>query len=127
MCLSTAGWTNRACIGCKLFKPVRRHRGASQALAGSQQAKTSSVDLQANDAFQSAINASRKATDPVMGDGARRGPSIRINRGTAAEQVLAAELHGRQDSGDALSMMVSSMVHMVQAGKTRSTSSRWSA
>jgi hypothetical protein len=62
-----------------------------------------------------------------MGDGARRGPSIRINRGTAAEQVLAAELNGRQDSGDALSMMVSSMVHMVQAGKTRSTSSRWSA
>lgn len=127
MCPSTAGWTNRACIGCKLFKPVRRHRGASQALAGSLQAKTSSVDLQANDAFQSAINASRKASDPAMGDGARRGPSIRINRGTAAEQVLAAELNGRQDSGDALSMMVSSMVHMVQAGKTRSTSSRWSA
>ena len=45
----------------------------------------------------------------------------------AAEQVLAAELNGRQESGDALAMMVSSMVHMVQAGKTRSTSSRWSA
>ena len=85
------------------------------------------MDLQANDAFQSAINASRQAAGPALGDGARRGPSIRINRGTAAEQVLAAELNGRQDSGDALSMMVSSMVHMVQAGKTRSTSSRWSA
>jgi len=50
-----------------------------------------------------------------------------MNRGTAAEQVLAAELNGRQESGDALSMMVSSMVHMVQAGKTRSANSRWSA
>jgi hypothetical protein len=50
-----------------------------------------------------------------------------VNRGTAAEQVLAAELSGRQESGDALSMMVSSMVHMVQAGKTRSSGNRWSA
>ena len=113
MCLSTAGWTNRACIGCKLFKPVRRHRGASQALAGSLQAKTSSVDLQANDAFQSASNASRRT------------PGIRVNRGTAAEQVLAAELSGRQESGDALSMMVSSMARMVQAGRT--SDSRWKA
>ena len=79
------------------------------------------MDLQANDAFQSAINASRDASNE------RRGPSIRVNRGTAAEQVLASELKGRQDSSDALSMMVSSMVHMVQAGKTRSSSSRWSA
>ena len=79
------------------------------------------MDLQANDAFQSAINASRDAS------GERRGPSIRIDRGTAAEQVLASELKGRQESSDALSMMVSSMVHMVQAGKTRIASSRWSA
>jgi hypothetical protein len=89
--------------------------------------KTSPVDLQANDAFQSALNASRPCSNPALGDGARRGPSIRINRGTAAEQVLAAELNGRQDNSDALSMMVSSMVHMVQAGKTHSASSRWSA
>ena len=118
---------SRACIGCKLFKPDALRRGDSLALAGSLQAKTSSVDLQANDAFQSAINASRKASDPALAEGARRGPSIRINRGTAAEQVLAAELNGRQESGDALAMMVSSMVHMVQAGKTRNASSRWSA
>jgi hypothetical protein len=85
------------------------------------------VDLQANDAFQSAIQAGLHATGQGLGDGGRRGPSLRINRGTAAEQVLAAELNGRQESGDALAMMVSSMVHMVQAGKTRSTSSRWSA
>jgi len=69
------------------------------------------------------MNASRDAAT----DTNRRGPSIRLNRGTAAEQVLASELKGRQDANDALSMMVSSMVHMVQAGKTRSTTSRWSA
>ena len=104
-----------ASIGCKLFKPPRYRRAPRQALAGSLQAKTSSVDLQANDAFQSASNASRRT------------PGIRVNRGTAAEQVLASELSGRQESGDALSMMVSSMVHMVQAGKTRSAGNRWSA
>ena len=106
---------NVAFIGCKLFKPHQQPRGSDRTLAGSLQAKTSAVDLQANDAFQSASNASRRT------------PGIRVNRGTAAEQVLAAELSGRQENGDALAMMVSSMVHMVQAGKTRSTSSRWSA
>ena len=106
---------NRASIGCKLFKPHPQPRGSDQGLAGSPQAKTSAVDLQANDAFQSASNANRRT------------PGIRVNRGTAAEQVLAAELSGRQENGDALAMMVSSMVHMVQAGKTRSTGSRWSA
>ncbi|MEN9496790.1 MAG: hypothetical protein RLZZ137_1830 [Cyanobacteriota bacterium] len=106
---------NVAFIGCKLFKPHQQPRGSDRTLAGSLQAKTSAVDLQANDAFQSASNASRRT------------PGIRVNRGTAAEQVLAAELSGRQENGDALAMMVSSMVHMVQAGKTRSTGSRWSA
>ena len=106
---------NRASIGCKLFKPHPQPRGSDQGLAGSPQAKTSAVDLQANDAFQSASNASRRT------------PGIRVNRGTAAEQVLAAELSGRQENGDALAMMVSSMVHMVQAGKTRSAGNRWSA
>jgi len=104
-----------ASIGCKLFKPHPQPRGSDQGLAGSPQAKTSAVDLQANDAFQSASNANRRT------------PGIRVNRGTAAEQVLAAELSGRQESGDALAMMVSSMVHMVQAGKTRSAGNRWSA
>lgn len=80
------------------------------------------MDLQANDAFLSASAASQRAVEA-----GRRGPGIQLNRGTAAEQVLAAELRGRQDPSDALSMMVSSMVHMVQAGKTRTAASRWSA
>jgi len=42
---------------------------------------------------------------------------------TAAERVLAAELQAREEAHDALSMMVSSMARMVQAGKTRE--SRW--
>jgi hypothetical protein len=86
-----------------------------------------SVDLQANDAFRSALNLDQDAAGETLAAGARRGPSIRLNRGSAAEQVLAAELKGRDDASDALSMMVSSMVHMVQAGKTRSNASRWSA
>jgi glyoxylate carboligase len=44
---------------------------------------------------------------------------------TASERVLAAELEARGDAHDALSMMVSSVVRMVQAGKTRD--SRWKA
>lgn len=44
---------------------------------------------------------------------------------SAPEQVLAAELQNRGQSNDALSMMVSSMVRMVQAGK--SSDSRWQA
>ena len=42
---------------------------------------------------------------------------------TAAERILAAEMAGRGESDDALSMMVSSIARMVQAGKTRD--SRW--
>lgn len=42
---------------------------------------------------------------------------------TAAEQVLASELQARGDEADALSMMVSSIARMVQAG--RSSDSRW--
>ncbi|MBM5802768.1 MAG: hypothetical protein FJ078_01395 [Cyanobacteria bacterium K_DeepCast_35m_m2_155] len=41
------------------------------------------------------------------------------------ERVLAAELQSRGGSNGALSMMVTSMVHMVQAGKT--PQSRWKA
>jgi len=79
------------------------------------------VDLQANDAFLSATAAGRAGSIP------NRGPSIRLSAGTAAEQVLASELKNRNEPSDALSMMVSSMVRMVQAGKTKSTGSRWSA
>jgi len=44
---------------------------------------------------------------------------------TAAERVLAAEMKARGEANDALSMMVSSMARMVQAG--RSSDSRWQA
>jgi hypothetical protein len=44
---------------------------------------------------------------------------------TAAERVLAAELQARGEESDALSMMVSSIARMVQAGK--SCDSRWKA
>jgi hypothetical protein len=42
---------------------------------------------------------------------------------SAAERVMASELEGRSEAHDALSMMVSSVVRMVQAGRTRD--SRW--
>ncbi len=42
---------------------------------------------------------------------------------TASERVLAAELEARGEAHDALSMMVSSVVRMVQAG--RGGDSRW--
>ena len=44
---------------------------------------------------------------------------------SAAERVLASELEGRGQSHGALSMRVTSMVHMVQAGKA--PHSRWHA
>ncbi|MFO7628815.1 MAG: hypothetical protein R6W06_04720 [Prochlorococcaceae cyanobacterium] len=44
---------------------------------------------------------------------------------TAAERVLASELAGRDDSCGALSMMVGSMLRMVQAGK--GSDSSWKA
>jgi hypothetical protein len=46
-------------------------------------------------------------------------------RASAPEQVLASELQNRGQQNDALSMMVSSMVRMVQASK--SSDSRWQA
>ena len=53
-------------------------------------------------------------------------PSTSVgSQGTAAAQVLAAELEARQGNGEALSLMVSTIASMVQAG--RSTSSRWNA
>jgi hypothetical protein len=44
---------------------------------------------------------------------------------TAPERVIASELQARGQSSDALSMMVSSMVRMVQVGRERD--SRWKA
>jgi hypothetical protein len=82
--------------------------------------QAAAVDLQANDAFLSATSALRDASSVH-----KRGPSLRLSSGTAAEQVLASELRGRHEPSDALSMMVSSMVRMVQAGKTKTSGSRW--
>ena len=42
---------------------------------------------------------------------------------TAAERVIASELQSRGEASDALSMMVSSMARMVQAG--RCSENRW--
>lgn len=44
---------------------------------------------------------------------------------SAAQRVLEAELSGRSDDNDALSMMMSSMVRMVQVGQSKE--SRWKA
>jgi len=55
----------------------------------------------------------------------RRGIESHGRARTAAEQVLASELLARGDDSDALSMMVSSIARMVQAGK--SSDSRWKA
>jgi hypothetical protein len=40
---------------------------------------------------------------------------------------MAAELGGRNEPSEALSLMVSSIVRMVQAGRGQSAGSRWSA
>ena len=45
--------------------------------------------------------------------------------GSAVHHVIASELKNRNQPSDALSMMVNSMVSMVQAGKA--SRSRWSA
>jgi hypothetical protein len=50
---------------------------------------------------------------------------LREEAPTAAERVLASELEARGEASDALSMMVSSVARMVQAG--RSCDSRWKA
>jgi hypothetical protein len=56
-----------------------------------------------------------------------RSPALTALTGSAPERVLASELQARGQAGgqpsDALSLMVSSMVRMVQAGKT--SDSRW--
>ena len=51
-------------------------------------------------------------------DGGGGGPTV-------AARVLAAELEARQGAGEALSLMVSTIASMVQAG--RATTSRWNA
>ena len=58
---------------------------------------------------------------------ARRVGATAIGSGTVPERVMAAELGHRSQPSEALSMMVSSMVRMVQAGKGQAADSRWSA
>ncbi len=58
---------------------------------------------------------------------ARRVGVTAIGAGTVPERVMAAELGHRSQPSEALSMMVSSMVRMVQAGKGQAAGSRWSA
>ena len=62
-----------------------------------------------------------------LGSPARRANLPRTGEltGGAQQHILAAELAGRSQESDALSMMVVDMVRMVQAG--RSSTSRWSA
>ena len=55
----------------------------------------------------------------------RRQPLSGGRARTASERILAAELQARGETTDALSMMVSSVARMVQAGK--SSDSRWQA
>jgi hypothetical protein len=66
--------------------------------------------------------ASAQRSEMARGSSAQPGRGPRL---TASERVLAAELEDRGDSHDALSMMVSSMARMVQAGRT--SDSRWKA
>lgn len=58
---------------------------------------------------------------------ARRAGASAIGSGSVPERVMAAELGHRSQPSEALSMMVSSMVRMVQAGKGQAAGSRWSA
>jgi hypothetical protein len=55
----------------------------------------------------------------------RSGSSITPKALTASERVIAAELQARGEACDALSMMVTSVARMVQAG--RYSENRWNA
>ncbi|MCP9771092.1 hypothetical protein KBY66_00385 [Synechococcus sp. Tobar12-5m-g] len=57
---------------------------------------------------------------------AARSGADRRGAGSAPDRVMEAELGYRSQPSEALSMMVSSMVRMVQAGKGQSAASRWS-
>jgi hypothetical protein len=68
----------------------------------------------------------------LSSDHSRPSPARRVGvamagAGTVPERVMAAELGHRSAPSEALSMMVSSMVRMVQAGKGQAAGSRWSA
>ena len=95
------------------------------ALAGGQDLPGSpSTEPQLLDLTTLQNQATRSAT-PAPEPRDRRGLESHGRPRTAAEQVLASELQARGDDSDALSMMVSSIARMVQAGK--SSDSRWKA
>ncbi len=72
------------------------------------------------------VSASRPDTTPLHTNQPQATPADAPQPAvTAAQRVLEAELSGRSDDNDALSMMMSSMVRMVQAGQ--SNDSRWKA
>jgi hypothetical protein len=74
------------------------------------------------------LNISATRPDTTGADATRaeiQEQAIAAPAATAAQRVLEAELSGRSDDNDALSMMMSSMVRMVQAGQTND--SRWKA
>lgn len=74
--------------------------------------------------YPSAIPAQAAPAAAVRAVPATSGQALLTNT-SGPERVLASELEGRTPTSDALSMMVSSMVRMVQAGK--SSDSRWEA
>jgi hypothetical protein len=70
--------------------------------------------------------------DAESTSGRRLSPALRAGTApaagrTVADRVMAAELGHRSEPSEALSMMVSSMVRMVQAGKAHAAGNRWSA
>ena len=74
--------------------------------------------------YPSAIPAQAAPAAAARAVPATSGQALLTNT-SGPERVLASELEGRTPTSDALSMMVSSMVRMVQAGK--SCDSRWEA
>ena len=74
--------------------------------------------------YPSAIPAQAAPAAAARAVPATSGQALLTNT-SGPERVLASELEGRTPTSDALSMMVSSMVLMVQAGK--SSDSRWEA
>ena len=75
-----------------------------------------------NAALHAAPHAARPSTRLSSDQG---GSSTTPKALTAAERVIAAELKARGEACDALSMMVSSVARMVQAG--RCSENRWNA
>ena len=68
--------------------------------------------------------AARSAASPSARSASDQSDSPAAPRAlTAAERVIAAELQARGEACDALSMMVSSVARMVQAG--RCSENRW--